>query len=41
MFMEGNERRAMSGTTDDPFLASFADGVLELAERAESVTRGG
>jgi hypothetical protein len=31
----------MSGTTDDPFLPSFVDGVLELAERAEAVIRGG
>jgi hypothetical protein len=32
---------AMSGTTDDPFLPSLVDGVLELAERAEAVIRGG
>jgi aminoglycoside phosphotransferase (APT) family kinase protein len=41
VFMEGNYKRAVSGTTDDPFLKTFGDGVLELAARAEEVTRGG
>ncbi len=41
VFMEGNVRRAQSGATDDPFLKAFGDGVLELAERAEALTRGG
>lgn len=40
VFMEGNYKRAVSGTTDDPFLKTFGDGVLELAARAEEVTRG-
>jgi aminoglycoside phosphotransferase (APT) family kinase protein len=40
VFMEGNYKRAVSGTTDDPFLKTFGDGVLELAERAEALTRG-
>jgi len=41
VFMEGNYKRAISGTTDDPYLKQFGDGVLELARRAEEVTRGG
>jgi len=40
VFMEGNYRRAVSGTTDDPFLKAFGDGVVELADRAEALTRG-
>jgi aminoglycoside phosphotransferase (APT) family kinase protein len=40
-FMEGNYRRAISGSTDDPYLKSFGDGVVELAERALDVTRNG
>jgi aminoglycoside phosphotransferase (APT) family kinase protein len=41
VFMEGNYKRAISGTTDDPYLKSFGDGVLELARRAEEVAFGG
>ena len=40
VFMEGNYRRAVTGTTDDPYLQSFGEGVLELAERAEAVAFG-
>jgi len=40
VFMEGNYKRAISGTTDDPFLESFSHGVIELAERAVAITRG-
>jgi aminoglycoside phosphotransferase (APT) family kinase protein len=40
VFMEGNYKRAIAGTTDDPYLRQFGDGVLELARRAEDVTRG-
>jgi aminoglycoside phosphotransferase (APT) family kinase protein len=40
-FMEGNYKRAISGTTDDPYLKTFGDGVVELAERALNVTRNG
>ena len=40
-FMEGNFKRAMAGSTDDPYLKSFGDGVLELAARALDVTRNG
>ena len=40
VFMEGNYRRAVAGTTDDPWLRGFGAGVAELAERALDVTRG-
>jgi aminoglycoside phosphotransferase (APT) family kinase protein len=40
VFMEGNYKRAMSGTTDDPYLKQFGDGVLELARQAEEVAHG-
>jgi aminoglycoside phosphotransferase (APT) family kinase protein len=41
VFMEGNYKRAMHGTTDDPYLRQFGDGVLELARQAEEVAHGG
>jgi aminoglycoside phosphotransferase (APT) family kinase protein len=41
VFMEGNYKRAISGSTDDPYLKTFGDGVVELAQRALSVTREG
>ncbi len=41
VFMEGNYRRAVSGATDDPYLKSFGEGVVELARRALQVTREG
>lgn len=41
VFMEGNYRRAVSGTTDDPYLKGFGAGVLELARRAEETALGG
>jgi aminoglycoside phosphotransferase (APT) family kinase protein len=40
VFMEGNYKRAVSGTTDDPYLKTFGEGVVELADRAEAITRG-
>jgi aminoglycoside phosphotransferase (APT) family kinase protein len=40
VFMEGNYRRAVEGRTDDPYLKSFGEGVLLLAERAEAVAFG-
>ncbi len=40
VFMEGNYKRAVAGTTDDPYLKAFGEGVLELATQAEAVTRG-
>ena len=30
--MEGNYKRAVSGSTDDPYLKSFGDGVIEIAQ---------
>jgi aminoglycoside phosphotransferase (APT) family kinase protein len=41
VFMEGNYKRALAGSTDDPYLKSFGEGVLELAQRALDVTRHG
>jgi aminoglycoside phosphotransferase (APT) family kinase protein len=41
VFMEGNYKRAVEGSTDDPYLKSFGEGVVQLAERALSVTRHG
>jgi aminoglycoside phosphotransferase (APT) family kinase protein len=40
VFMEGNYKRAVSGTTDDPYLKTFGEGVLELARQAETVAYG-
>jgi aminoglycoside phosphotransferase (APT) family kinase protein len=41
VFMEGNYKRAVDGSTDDPYLKTFGEGVVELAERALQVTRHG
>jgi aminoglycoside phosphotransferase (APT) family kinase protein len=41
VFMEGNYRRAVAGSTDDPYLKTFGEGVIELADRALAVTRNG
>ncbi len=41
VFMEGNYKRAIAGTTDDPYLKAFGQGVLELASQAEEVAFGG
>jgi aminoglycoside phosphotransferase (APT) family kinase protein len=40
VFMEGNYKRAVAGTTDDPYLKQFGDGVLELARQAEAAAYG-
>ncbi|HEY2260351.1 MAG TPA: phosphotransferase family protein [Solirubrobacteraceae bacterium] len=40
-FMEGNYKRAISGASDDPYLKTFGDGVVELARRALDVTQHG
>ncbi len=40
VFMEGNYKRALAGSTDDPYLKTFDEGVVELAGRAEGLTRG-
>jgi len=39
VFMEGNYKRAMLGNSDDPYLKGFGEGVVQLAERAEALTR--
>ncbi len=41
VFMEGNYKRAVAGTTDDPYLKQFGEGVLELARQAEAVAFDG
>lgn len=41
VFMEGNYKRAVAGSTDDPYLKAFGDGVVEIAERAKHVSRHG
>ena len=41
VFMEGNYKRAVAGTTDDPYLKQFGETVIELAEHAEELARGG
>jgi aminoglycoside phosphotransferase (APT) family kinase protein len=41
VFMEGNYKRALAGSTDDPYLRSFGDGVVEIADRALTVSRHG
>jgi aminoglycoside phosphotransferase (APT) family kinase protein len=39
VFMEGNFRRASSGMSDDPYLRSFGDQVVELAALADAQRR--
>jgi aminoglycoside phosphotransferase (APT) family kinase protein len=41
VFMEGNYKRALQGTTDDPYLKAFGDGVIEIAQRAVEAARHG
>jgi aminoglycoside phosphotransferase (APT) family kinase protein len=41
VFMEGNYKRAVAGTTDDPYLKTFGEGVVELARQAEEVALSG
>jgi aminoglycoside phosphotransferase (APT) family kinase protein len=41
VFMEGNYKRALAGSTDDPYLKSFGDGVIEIAQRALHVSQHG
>jgi aminoglycoside phosphotransferase (APT) family kinase protein len=41
VFMEGNYKRALSGSTDDPYLRAFGDGVVEIAQRALHVSEHG
>ncbi len=39
VFMEGNYRRALAGSVDDPYLNTFGEAIAELADRAEALTR--
>ena len=41
VFMEGNYKRALAGSTDDPYLKTFGDGVVEIAQRALHVSQHG
>jgi aminoglycoside phosphotransferase (APT) family kinase protein len=41
VFMEGNYKRAIAGSTDDPYLKTFGDGVIEIAQRAVHVSQHG
>jgi aminoglycoside phosphotransferase (APT) family kinase protein len=41
VFMEGNYKRAVAGSTDDPYLKSFGEGVVEIAQRALVVSQHG
>jgi aminoglycoside phosphotransferase (APT) family kinase protein len=39
VFMEGNYKRSLAGTTDDPYLKLFDEGVPQLAEAAHEITQ--
>jgi aminoglycoside phosphotransferase (APT) family kinase protein len=39
VFMEGNYKRSVAGTTDDPYLKLFDEGVPQLAEAANAITK--
>jgi aminoglycoside phosphotransferase (APT) family kinase protein len=39
VFMEGNYRRALAGSVDDPYLKAFGEAIAGLADRAEAFTR--
>ena len=39
VFMEGNYKRAIAGSTDDPYLRTFGEAIADLAARAEDATR--
>jgi aminoglycoside phosphotransferase (APT) family kinase protein len=41
VFMEGNYKRSLAGSTDDPYLKSFGEGVIEIADRALAVSQHG
>jgi aminoglycoside phosphotransferase (APT) family kinase protein len=41
VFMEGNYKRFTAGSTDDPYLALFDEGVPALAEKAREVAHAG
>ena len=39
VFMEGNYKRSLAGTTDDPYLKLFDEGVPRLAEAAHEISQ--
>jgi aminoglycoside phosphotransferase (APT) family kinase protein len=39
VFMEGNYKRVLAGTTDDPWLKTFDEGVPRLADAAYEISR--
>jgi aminoglycoside phosphotransferase (APT) family kinase protein len=39
VFMEGNYKRSLAGTTDDPYLKLFDKGVPQLADSAHAITQ--
>jgi aminoglycoside phosphotransferase (APT) family kinase protein len=39
VFMEGNYKRSLAGTTDDPWLATFDEGVPQLAQAARQLAQ--
>jgi aminoglycoside phosphotransferase (APT) family kinase protein len=39
VFMEGNYRRALAGSVDDPYLTTFGEAIAGLADRAEALCR--
>jgi len=39
VFMEGNYRRALAGSVDDPYLTTFGEAISGLADRAEALAR--
>ncbi|MDQ6821583.1 MAG: phosphotransferase family protein [Actinomycetota bacterium] len=41
VFMEGNYKRALAGSTDDPYLKEFGAGVVEISKRALRVSQHG
>jgi aminoglycoside phosphotransferase (APT) family kinase protein len=40
VFMEGNYKRSLAGTTDDPYLKLFGEGVPRLADAAHQIING-
>ena len=41
VFMEGNLKRFLAGSTDDEFLGLFVEGVPMLAEKAKEIAESG
>jgi aminoglycoside phosphotransferase (APT) family kinase protein len=39
VFMEGNYKRSVAGTVDDPYLKLFDEGVPQLAKAAKAITK--